>query len=373
MKKALIMMTAFSLVVASLTGCGKNGSNTESGAESSGLEYDVTRENMDELESSETEESSTTDSEDSSETEESSEESSEDESSSEASGGGNSSSGNKGSSPQEFYEDKDAPNIVVNPDVVIYGEKNVDNDTPLYKVKVNGKYIDIRHETTDTLLNTAGIRQDVKTLKYNEDTDYRENGDEYSDGIFFYGRGYGIYSNYEDESKRYTGTHLFIEGVENGLVAVEVDPTAAGVYSIRGVYASIAMTRSDFDIVFANDVKCGMSREAVEKKLGEGNKSRDFTYYANDENALLIRYDEDDNAAEIYLFNDFEFLPIDYREAEEEGADDSKPQPEKEGEDDNRTPVRDKEEAAKPEETGEDKGETAGGGGYTGEIHKVEE
>lgn len=336
------LLIALSLVTAmSVTACGKSGEAGDDTQDTSEW-YDVSRENMDEEESSDSTAETTTTTADSSsepeETESSSSESSDsskpdDSSSSGGSSGGNSSPSGGNGNPKNF-EEKELPKEIYTPDIEIYGDKNIGDTIALYNVKVNGKIMDIRSETVDTFVSKAGIKRDANSAYENP---FEEKEEEY-DGIFWFGGGYGVYTNAQDASKRFTGTHVFIEGAENGFVAAEVDAGIEGRYSIRSVYSNINTEKNDFEVIFAGGIKCGMTRSEVEKIIGsKGNDSKGYVFYANKENALLIHYNKDDVAEEIYLYNDFDDMPILYVGAEADSSDSSeedtsRPDEEKDGE-----------------------------------------
>lgn len=215
-------------------------------------------------------------------------------------------------SSQKYFEKKDPPQEIISPDVEIFGERNVSNGLALYNIKVNGQVIDIRGETIDSFVEMAGIKRNTDCSFFNP----FEEDSRVHDGVFWFGGGYGVCTNTKDESLSFTGTHIFIEALEGRNIATEVDPENKDRYKIRSVYSSIAMSKDDFDIEFAGHIKCGSKRSDVEAALGKGNTSRIYTYYSNAENAMFIRYGEDDTATEIYLFNDFDYAQIKYSEAE---------------------------------------------------------
>lgn len=321
------LLIALSLVTAmSVTACGKNGEAGDDTQDTSEW-YDVSRENMDEEESSDsTAETTTTTADSSSEPEEteSSSDSSDsskpdDSSSSGGSSGGNSSPSGGNGNPKN-YEEKQLPKEIYSPDVEIFGERNLDDKIALYNIKVNGKVMDIRNETVDTFVSTAGIKRNPDRAFENP---YETDENEY-DGVFWFGGGYGVYVNTQDTSKRFSGTQVFIEGAENGFIAAEVDSGIKDKYKIRSVYSCTATTQKDFEVIYAGGIKCGMTRAEIEGILGsKGNESKGFTYYANKANLLLIYYGKNDTAEEIYLYNDFEDMPIQYLKTEDNGADDS--------------------------------------------------
>lgn len=296
-----------------LTGCARS-LGDDITAENSNVDgtewWDVTRENMDEEETTEPVTTAKTEVTEETTTETTDVTDENGNPSGGGSGGGKSNRGSSGKTKDEYYEDKAAPKEIITPDVEIFGERNVSNAMALSRINVNGKNIDILNETIDGLIEIAGLRQDRNCLfsnPFERDANY--------DGIFWYGRGYGVYLNAEDESLRFTGTHLFIEGISGTVLATEVDPTVKDGYKIRSVYASIGMTQDDFEVLFLGGIKCGMARAEVEQILdSRGDTTKCYTYYANKDNALVIRYGEDDTIAEIYLFNDYDYLPIQYSE-----------------------------------------------------------
>lgn len=328
MNKRRIVIAALSLALTAtaVTSCGKSKGGGDTSSE---LEINATRENVDELHGGEQQLQTST-------TEPTSEEATTEGTTNEkgepatqsggksggGSGGGSGNGGGRstGTTEEEYYVDEEAPVEIPTPDVIIYGEQNMSNETELWKIKLNGKYLDIRSDTLDKFIKTADIKQNKKASFFN-------GAKEDEDCIFFYGKGYGVFRNAQDESKRFEGTLLFLEGLEQGNIATVVDPTIKDHFKIRCAYSSVGATKSDYNIEFANGVYTGMKRSEVEELLGSGDKTRGMVYYANKDNCLVIRYDikdedgeesADDIATEIYLFNDFEEAPIQYVLAEEE-------------------------------------------------------
>lgn len=298
------------------TACGKNGENSAGESNQDTTEwYDVSRENMDEEETTEAEETKATTTEAVTETTEETTEPVTDADGNpveqdSGSGGGNkkTSRTGDGTTEEEYYQDEDAPAEVISPDVTIYGEKNEPTAMGLEFVTINGVRVDIRKETVDSFIEKMELRQNKDCTFFNP---YETEG--FNDGIFWYGKGYGRYQNAADESQRFTGTHVFIEGLEGRYIASEVDPTVEDGYKIRSIYSSVGATKDDFSVEFIGGIKVGTAKSEVEKLLGGGgNVSGAFTYYADDSNALVIRYGEDDTITEIYLFNDFDYAPIEY-------------------------------------------------------------
>lgn len=329
--KRQIMLAALSLTLAAtmFTSCGKS---KDSGDTSSELEINATREDVDALQGGEQQLQSETTEPTSEEetTEATTDENGEPTSQSNGTSGGRGSGSGRtsgggqggrdtGTTEEEYYTDEDAPKEIPTPDVTIFGEQNVSDKTELWKIKLNGKYLDIRNDTLDKFIDLAGIKQNKKATFFNGSKD-----DE--DCIFFYGKGYGVFKNAQDESKRFEGTLLFLEGLEQGSVATVVDPSIKDRFKIRCAYSSIGATKDDYFIEYANGVHTGMKRSEIEKLLGSGDYTRGMIYYANKDNCLVIRYDikdkdgkesGDDTATEIYLFNDFKETPIQYVPAEE--------------------------------------------------------
>ena len=218
-------------------------------------------------------------------------------------------------------ESNDAPVEIPYPDVEIFGDPNVGDNVPLNIVTINGVTMDTFAETVDTLAANTGTKQNKSISHYNFFND--EEAALSYDGVFFYGKGYGVDAQTQDESLRFTGTIFYVEGIRDGEeLSMDVDARAEGVYGIRSIYSSYADIH-DFDVEFANGVKCGMSRAAVEGLLGEGSTSKRYTYYANSSNVLLLGY-SGETVSEIYLVNDYKRLPVRYSPSEKtEVKDDS--------------------------------------------------
>ena len=216
-------------------------------------------------------------------------------------------------------QDDDLPFEVPYPDIEIFGDPNVGNDVALNIVNINGVTMDLFAETVDTLIAKTGTKQNKARAHYNYFND--EEAAEAYDGVFFYGKGYGVDAQTQDQSLRFTGTQFFIEGIRDGdELAMDVDARAEGVFGIRCLYSSLEDT-NDFDVIYAGGVKCGMSRASVESILGEGSTSKRYTYYANGNNVLLLGY-SGETVSDIYLVNDYERLPVRYSPSEKPKVED---------------------------------------------------
>lgn len=321
-KKCMAVMLACLLSV-SFTACG-NKDSEDSQADNKGEWWDVSKENMDEEEStingdtSHEKETSEVETETSSATDASSEPADTSGTSSKSGGNNqknqNTSNGNN-KTEKTPYENPDTPAMVYSPDVEIFGDKNIADTIAICTVSINGEKFSLAEETVDTLVSRAGIRQNTNYTYLNP---FEEN-DKY-DGIFWYGKGYGIYTNAKDEAKRFTGTHVFIEGLESTSVAGDVDPTVEGAYRIRSVYSSADATKNDFAVSYIGGIKVGTLKKDIEDKLGAGGITKGYTYYANQLGALVIKYDENEMASEIYLFVNYDDVPIEYHSSEEAPA-----------------------------------------------------
>lgn len=319
MKFGKIMTAMLMCVLAlSLASCDGKKSSDPQDEESKGEWWDVSREGMEEKETTSEESSSKVETTSSTveATSSDTDASSQTDSGSSNNGKGNSKSqrtnrNGDGTTEEEYYEDPDTPTEVFSPDIVIFGNKNMSDSASLCDVTVNGKTLSITDETVDTFINKAGVRQNKACSFLNP----FELDDSY-DGVFWYGKGYGIYTNTVDESKRFTGTQVFIEGLDYASVAGEVDPSVEGAYRIRSVYSSIGATKSDFTVNYIGGVEVGMSKSDIEGKLGKASETKGYAYYANSSGALVIRYDKNDIAVEIYLFADYADIPIEYQLSE---------------------------------------------------------
>lgn len=331
MKFRKYMAATLACVLAiSLASCGSKGNADTQSEDSKGEWWEVSREGMDEEESTSEESSSkpetatASSSEADEDTSSATDASSKADDSSSKGGTGNSKGSQKssrsgdGTTEEEYYEDPDTPAEVFSPDIIIFGNKNMSDSASLCSVTVNGKTLSITDETVDTFIDKAEIRQNKACSFLNP----FETDDSY-DGIFWYGKGYGVYSNTVDEAKRFTGTQVFIEGLDYTSVAGEVDPSVEGAYRVRSVYSSIGATKDDFTVSYAGGIEVGMSKADIESKLGKASETKGYAYYANSSGALVIRYDKNDTAAEIYLFADYEDIPIEYQPPEESSEGDT--------------------------------------------------
>lgn len=217
---------------------------------------------------------------------------------------------------EKFYEKHEPTGELINPDVTMYGDSNVKSLglRLLANVTINGIKLHLEDGRVDQLVKDANLTQDPECLFYNP----IEEGDA-DDGIFWYGRGYGLTS----EDGTISGdSRVFIEGGHyNGVCMEEVDLNLEGGYYLRSVYANLNMLEDETMVTFFGGIHCGNTRQEVEeifKSLDPekcaGNVSKGYTYYSDVQNTLMIRYNEDDIAEEIYLFcDDFSVGSTGYR------------------------------------------------------------
>lgn len=183
----------------------------------------------------------------------------------------------KGSSKPESLPEEAAVDILIN------GEKNVSNSQPLLMVTVNG-YDDDNltiggSDKLDTLVKCIGLKRNDDKLHYNPDDD--------DDGVFWYGQGYN--SSSKDGC-------VYIEAVpitEGTVKPTDIDPSQReGYYRVRSLYVNNEV--GDIEVSFSG-VKVGMTKADVEKRFADaGGETSGYTYYANDNGALLLSYNDDD-------------------------------------------------------------------------------
>lgn len=297
MKCAKVIAALLAVSAIALTGCGKGESNTGSGTEDTSEWYDVSREDMEEAETTTTAEVTTTEPETTTSTDstESTEDSSEaDNSSSEgdSSSGSDKSSGGGSQDKTEPVKEK-----VYYPDVEIYGDKNALKYAELTEIKINDVAYNIRKEDLDEIVKGAGLEQ-TSTVFKNDDEGK-------TDGILWYGNGYRVQGNEEEG-------FLYMEVLDYDQINVGTpDVNKAGIH-LRGIYVNNDTTKGGVN-VSVSGVSCGMPRSDVEKCLGgKGNTSKNYTYYANKLGAIMLHYDSSDNVDEIYVFVDYDYLKIKY-------------------------------------------------------------
>lgn len=296
--RTVLIMSAV-CAAAMLTACGNHGSSSKSvnSNESTTEWWEVTKEGMEEEETTEAENTAIT-------SEATTEASSEQETSSatdsdSSQGNGKSSSGQNGSGDKNDKKDKTENREEVENDIIINGERN-HHWGGLRWVKVNGFEFDSIYidKYLDVFMDCAQVQKTDK-IHYNPSDD--------NDDVFFYGNGYSA------------------EGID-GCVYVEVVPVVMGsrpstddvdlskpegYYLIRSLYAN-EDTPEELGVTFAG-IKIGDSKERVEGLYGAGGNTNGYTYYADKEGALLLTYDEDDKVKEMYLFVDYEsYLKIKY-------------------------------------------------------------
>lgn len=301
MKYAKIIGTLLAVSAIALTGCGKNGGDsTGNGTEDTSEWYDVSREDMEEAETTTTTEvvtepETTTTTEDTSEPTEESSSEPDDSSSS----GGDSSSGS-GEKPSGGGQDKTEPakkETLYYPDVEIYGDKNALKYAELAEITINDIDYNLTREDLDEIVKGAGLEQTDKVFK-NEDEDK-------TDGLLWYGNGYRMQGN-EGEG------YLYMEVLDYDHINTGApDVNKAGIH-LRSVYINNDTAKGGLDVNVAG-ASCGMPRSEVEKKLGgKGDQTKGYTYYANKVGAILLHYDESDNVDEIYVFADYDYFKIKY-------------------------------------------------------------
>lgn len=296
--RTVLIMSAV-CAAAMLTACGNHGSSSKSvnSNESTTEWWEVTKEGMEEEETTEAESTAIT-------SEATTEASSEQETSSatdsdSSQGNGKSSSGQNGSGDKNDKKGKTENREEVENDIIINGERN-HHWGGLRWVKVNGFEFDSIYidKYLDVFMDCAQVQKTDK-IHYNPSDD--------NDDVFFYGNGYSA------------------EGID-GCVYVEVVPVVMGsrpstddvdlskpegYYLIRSLYAN-EDTPEELGVTFAG-IKIGDSKERVEGLYGAGGNTNGYTYYADKEGALLLTYDEDDKVKEMYLFVDYEsYLKIKY-------------------------------------------------------------
>ena len=206
---------------------------------------------------------------------------------------------------KKFYEKHEPTGEIILPDVTMYGDPNVESKLRLLaNVTINGNNIYVEDGRVDHLVNQANLTQDPECLFYNP----IEEGDA-DDGIFWYGRGYGLTS---EDGTIAGDSRVFIEGSHyNGVGVEELDLSLDGGYYLRSVYANLNMLEDETMVEFCGGVHCGNTRQEVEEIFKTlfpenyaGSVSKGYTYYSDVDNTLMIRYNKDDIAEEIYLFCD---------------------------------------------------------------------
>lgn len=203
--------------------------------------------------------------------------------------------------PEQYEEGADVPVYI--PDITLYGEKNY--EPMLSDITVDGKTVDINVEPIESVVSKLGLTR-REGLFY-------QDGIEDINSITFYGTGYGVHTGLADVEKQWTKSFLFIECMDDTGIETWANEQYAGM-KIRAVYTNAECT-GETHIAFCG-VECGMSEDKVIALLGEGNTTRNMTYYANDENQLFIKY-ENGVVNEMYLVNDTgsvktEFCPEEY-------------------------------------------------------------
>lgn len=297
--RTVLIMSAV-CAAAMLTACGNHGSSSKSvnSNESTTEWWEVTKEGMEEEETTEAESTATT-SEAATEASSEQETSSATDSDSSQGNGKNSSGQNDGGDKSDKKDKSDIAHEEVENDIIINGEKN-HHWGGLRWVKVNGFEFDSIYidKYLDVFMDCAQVQKTDK-IHYNPSDD--------NDDVFFYGNGYSA------------------EGID-GCVYVEVVPVVMGsrpstddvdlskpegYYLIRSLYAN-EDTPEELGVTFAG-IKIGDSKERVEGLYGAGGNTNGYTYYADKEGALLLTYNEDDKVKEMYLFVDYEsYLKIKY-------------------------------------------------------------
>lgn len=300
--KTMILMSALCAAVM-MTACGKDvSSDVDSKNEQTTEWWEATNESMKEENATseettveaETTESTTTETtvDAGAESEAASEG---DDSSGSNSSGGNSNNGNQKDPLKTEKED-------ITHDIIINGEHNIKRRYAFDRIEVNDILLEDLEEL-DYMVSAAALQQDASNTFYNPSND--------NDDIFWQGCSYGIEGIdgcFYIEAVPYTDGKVT---AENTLSTDLSKPE--GYWRIRSMYAN-ADSIGDLDVKFMGGITIGMSREEIDSMFGNVEcTTNGYSYYANKNGAILIRYNDNDLAEEIYSFIDYnDYLKIKY-------------------------------------------------------------
>ena len=151
-------------------------------------------------------------------------------------------------------------------------ENNVDDTIDLSLVCVNGNWLSIKEMNLSNFIRGVGVKKSSWSTIENED-----------EHLYFVGNGYGFVENNTetfdygrnemmtvDDPTAFKGTLLGIECCVDSEVVEIVEDNEMQKYNIKAVMSSIENTKDDFEILYYNGVKTGMTRNEVINLLGEG-------------------------------------------------------------------------------------------------------
>ncbi len=295
--KTMIIVSALCLAVM-MTACEKNANSTVDGKNEQTTEWwEATNESMREKTTTSEEttvEEETTESTGVETTEDAATES---ETTSE---NGNFSDGNSDNGNQKEPIKTEKEDIIH--DIIINGEHNIKRRYTFDRMEVNGILLEDL-ESLDYLVSAAALQQDASNIFYNPSND--------SDDIFWQGCSYGIEGIdgcFYIEAVPYTDGKVTAENTLSTDLSKPED-----YWRIRSMYAN-ADSIGDLEVKFMGGITIGMSREEIDSMFGNVEcTTSGYSYYANKNGAILIRYNDNDLAEEIYSFIDYnDYLKIKY-------------------------------------------------------------
>ena len=153
---------------------------------------------------------------------------------------------------------------------------NVDDTIDLSLVCVNNSWLSIKDLNLNNFLNGSKLKKcSWSTISNNDEK------------LYFMGNGYGFVDIPEDDYRNtnfvvddptaFKGTLLGIECSLDSEAVEIIDETNIQQYNIKAVMSSAENTKDDFEVLYYNGVKTGMTREEVVSLLGEGIVTNEVT------------------------------------------------------------------------------------------------
>ena len=171
---------------------------------------------------------------------------------------------------------------------------NLSDDISLSSVELNHVTVDVPQDSFTDILEKTGLK-------------YISYATSKTDSAFkFYAKGFGVQEDPEDPMS-FNGTTVYLEVSKDGIPVTDFSVSDMDTYSLYAIHSSQFFTHEDFDVVYAGCVKAEGSREDIEAVLGKGDIYDKDVFgetvsYKNNSGMLLISYDSEDKADDIYLF-----------------------------------------------------------------------
>ena len=166
-------------------------------------------------------------------------------------------------------------------------ENNVPDDIDLSKININDKEISIDGKLESFLNRTEFKRNLDSSIVCDEDS------------LHFEGNSFGL----SDEGTQIgIECYFYFDVVRPNFYSDDSMPK----YELKGICSTVSNTKDDFEVIYCNGVKLGLSKEDTVSLLGKPktfkiSDSEQRLYYKNKNNTMIIVV-RDDVVSEIYLF-----------------------------------------------------------------------